>query len=52
MKIEKMKIKLPKVKHRKVTPAHAMTKIERDKSNYTRKEKYSYINTIRDEEDI
>ena len=52
MKIKKETIKIPNVKHRRVTPAHAMTKVERDKSNYTRKEKYSYINTIRDEEDI
>ena len=51
MKTEKMTIKLPKVKHRKVTPAHAMTKVERDKSQYTRKEKYSYINSIRNEEE-
>ena len=51
MTIDKFKIKVERPKIRRVTPAHAQTRIERDKSAYSRKEKYSSINSIRNEED-
>ena len=40
-----LKVEMPKA--RKITPAHAITKIEEDKTKYKRKEKHKPIEFLR-----
>jgi hypothetical protein len=40
MKFNGFTLKIEKPKHRKITPVHAVTKIEEDRTKYNRKEKH------------